>query len=299
MKKTLLLRVALISLSLFLTKGLSAQNVGINDDNSTPDPNAMLDVKSSSKGVLFPRMTTAQRTSLGNANPTEGMLVFDTNVEGYFFFVNGGWVQLASGSSGGGSVPVGTILAFAKDTADNGSVMEVVPGYLLCNGAEISSLVYPNLVSTIKTAWGNGDDTDLNTVNLPDLRGMFLRGVSGQRNDGRQDLNSADRDTMLSNYNNPPMVGNPAGNSGNQVGSYQGDIFKSHNHGGGNHRHVQAFSGYLYYRPGAGGWDMSSDNGEVHVSGVTGQPESGDIINSEGGGETRPRNAYVHYIIKF
>jgi hypothetical protein len=299
MKKTLLLRVALISLSLFLTKGLSAQNVGINDDNSTPDPNAMLDVKSTSKGVLFPRMTTAQRNVLGSANPTEGMLVFDTNVEGYFFFVNGGWVQLASGSSGGGSVPVGTILAFAKDTADNGSVMEVVPGYLLCNGAEISSLVYPNLVSTIKTAWGNGDDTDLNTINLPDLRGMFLRGVSGVRNDGRQDpnLDTLSRTTMLANPLNPPSDINPAGNVGNHVGSYQGDIFKSHNHGGGDHRHGQAFSGYLYYRPGAGGWDMSSDNGEVHVSTVNGY--SGDIINSEGGSETRPRNAYVHYIIKY
>ena len=50
-------------------------NVGIN--NVTPNPQAILDINSITKGVLFPRMTTAQRN--GIAAPTLGLLIY--NVE--------------------------------------------------------------------------------------------------------------------------------------------------------------------------------------------------------------------------
>ncbi|HAK80615.1 MAG TPA: hypothetical protein DCM71_27860 [Runella sp.] len=49
-------------------------------------------------GVLLPQMTTAQRTS--TVNPANGMLVFDTNTQSYWFRQSGNWVNLsASGSS--------------------------------------------------------------------------------------------------------------------------------------------------------------------------------------------------------
>ena len=44
---------------------------------STPDPSAMLDVQSQTKGVLFPRMTTAERNLITNA-PT-GLMIFNTS----------------------------------------------------------------------------------------------------------------------------------------------------------------------------------------------------------------------------
>lgn len=47
----------LLLLLLFLSYRAGAQNVGINADGSAPDNSAMLDVKSSSKGLLPPRMT--------------------------------------------------------------------------------------------------------------------------------------------------------------------------------------------------------------------------------------------------
>ncbi len=282
MKKMLLIRVALFGLFLFLTKGLSAQNVGINDDNSIPDPNAMLDVKSSSKGVLFPRMTTAQRTVLGTANPTEGMLVFDTDEKAYFFFVGGAWVELTAGGTSGGTVPVGTILAYAKDTLDNGGAMEVIPGYLLCNGAVINvnnDSKFQNLKSTIQEYWGDGNDQLTYTFNLPDLRGMFLRGVSGVRSDGKQetiaDINT--RQKMLS----PPF--GDGGNTGNKVGSYQEDAFQNHSHGYTKHQTTI---------------DRGSSGGQAAVLRNHTDVESG-LANGNAGAETRPRNAYVHYIIKY
>ncbi len=41
-----------------------AQGVGINNDASAPDNSAMLDVKSTEKGLLIPRMTLAQRGAI-------------------------------------------------------------------------------------------------------------------------------------------------------------------------------------------------------------------------------------------
>ncbi len=70
--KTLILFTILVILSL----GLFAQ-VSVNTDGSDPDPSAMLDVKSTSKGFLPPRMTEAQRNAISGA--VEGLVVWCTN----------------------------------------------------------------------------------------------------------------------------------------------------------------------------------------------------------------------------
>lgn len=48
--------------------------IGINTDN--PDPSAVLDIVSTSKGILIPRMTTAQKLAI--ASPHEGLMVYDS-----------------------------------------------------------------------------------------------------------------------------------------------------------------------------------------------------------------------------
>ena len=92
MKKHLLL-TGMIALSLFLTLQLSAQ-VSISPDNCPADPSAMLDVKSTSKGVVLPRMTFEQRNAI--PNPVEGLMVYCTNCElngsgSLSIFMNGFW----------------------------------------------------------------------------------------------------------------------------------------------------------------------------------------------------------------
>lgn len=86
---------------------LTAQ-VSINNDNSVPDGSAMLDVKSSDKGVLFPRLTFDQISSINN--PANGLTVYNTD-ENKFYFFDGSvnqWKEIAIGSgtilSGCGSV---------------------------------------------------------------------------------------------------------------------------------------------------------------------------------------------------
>ncbi|MCX6271857.1 MAG: hypothetical protein NTU44_11675 [Bacteroidetes bacterium] len=50
--------------------------VSVNDDGSVPDPSAMLDIKSTSKGFLPPRMTTAQRDLI--PSPAAGLTIYNT-----------------------------------------------------------------------------------------------------------------------------------------------------------------------------------------------------------------------------
>lgn len=83
----------LLLLVAILSGSVSAQ-VSINTDNSAPAPSAMLDVKSTSKGFLPPRMTKIQRDAI--SAPAEGLVVICTDC-GYnnrtmiSMFLNGSW----------------------------------------------------------------------------------------------------------------------------------------------------------------------------------------------------------------
>src|SRR5258705_8949004 len=54
---------------------LFAQNVGIG--TNSPNAKAILDVKATDKGILFPRMTTTQRNAI--SNPPNGLHIFNTD----------------------------------------------------------------------------------------------------------------------------------------------------------------------------------------------------------------------------
>lgn len=98
MKKHYLLILLLVQLT--LTTKTMAQNIAINATGSLPDTSAMLDVSSSNKGFLVPRMTTILQNSI--PLPANGLLIFNTTDN--VFKVNTGtsaspvWTPLATGS---------------------------------------------------------------------------------------------------------------------------------------------------------------------------------------------------------
>ncbi|MBS1567266.1 MAG: tail fiber domain-containing protein [Bacteroidetes bacterium] len=96
MKKSYL-RVAAL---LLLSTSVRAQNVAINSDGSLPNPNAALDIKSTTKGLLIPRMTANDYYRIP---PVKGMLVYDT-IANMFAYSNGGpsWTYMAPGGNGWG-----------------------------------------------------------------------------------------------------------------------------------------------------------------------------------------------------
>ena len=181
-------------------------------------------------------------------------------------------------------VPAGTILPFA------GPVANIPVGYLACDGSEHNISNYPALFDAIETSWGGNGSS---TFRVPDLRGQFLRGLDqGSGNDPDAGSRTAKN----------------GGNSGDNVGSFQGDQFKSHNHtmnSAGNHSHRYNDYYYSENRDGGGselGSNSSDNDNRLHQK--TGRTTSSagahtHTINNRGGNETRPTNAAVFYIIKY
>lgn len=59
--------------------------VGINNDGTLPDPSAMLDVKSTSKGFLPPRLTQPQMAQI--INPADGLMVYNITDSKIYVFM--------------------------------------------------------------------------------------------------------------------------------------------------------------------------------------------------------------------
>ncbi|MEI3790807.1 MULTISPECIES: hypothetical protein [unclassified Chryseobacterium] len=62
----------------------------------TPNASAMLDVSSTTRGMLAPRMTTAERNAI--VAPADGLLVYDSTLKLFYYYVNStsSWAPLAS-----------------------------------------------------------------------------------------------------------------------------------------------------------------------------------------------------------
>jgi len=76
---------------------LSQTGVAINTTGDEPDNSAMLDVSSTGKGLLIPRMTELQRTNI--ASPVKGLIVYQNDgTEGFYYFTGTQWTRLANGS---------------------------------------------------------------------------------------------------------------------------------------------------------------------------------------------------------
>ena len=61
---------------------------------NSPNSSAILDVSSTSKGVLIPRMTSTQRNAI--ASPATGLLIYQTDASTGFYFYNGSsWMSVS------------------------------------------------------------------------------------------------------------------------------------------------------------------------------------------------------------
>jgi hypothetical protein len=77
---------------------VNAQNVAINGTGAAGAASAMLDVSSTTQGMLVPRMTTAQRTAI--AAPATGLYVYDTTTGTFWYFDGAVWVEMLATVNG-------------------------------------------------------------------------------------------------------------------------------------------------------------------------------------------------------
>jgi len=77
--------IQLFCLLIICYAGVDAQSIGIG--TTTPSASAQLDIASTSKGMLVPRMTFVQRNAI--ASPATGLLIYQTDFVSGFYFYNG------------------------------------------------------------------------------------------------------------------------------------------------------------------------------------------------------------------
>ncbi|MBL0356858.1 MAG: hypothetical protein IPP72_08170 [Chitinophagaceae bacterium] len=90
-------KIALSILLLSVRFLVYTQSVAINTDGSVANSSAILDIKSTAKGLLIPRMTTAQRNAI--AAPAKGLMVFDITLNQYWYHNGSAWTAFSTGSA--------------------------------------------------------------------------------------------------------------------------------------------------------------------------------------------------------
>src|ERR1700716_2138610 len=93
MKQVFISSILIFNLQL-LTLKVFSQNVGIGI--TIPDTKAILDLTSNSKGLLIPRLSTAQRT--GISSPPIGLMVYDSTAQTFFYYDGSAWQNLVAAS---------------------------------------------------------------------------------------------------------------------------------------------------------------------------------------------------------
>lgn len=152
-------------------------------------------------------------------------------------------------------------------------------GWLVCDGRAAALAKYPELFRAIGYIYGKQSD---GLFLLPDYRGRFLRGV----NDGTQGIDSLPRDPQA----DLRTASAPGGWSGDQVGSLQDDALESHEH--------------LYKKAIVAG--IAGEGSAVFGTDETPDPQTSAMVAPTGSDlslrqapETRVKNVYVNFIIKY
>ncbi len=114
MRKIFFLPILYIGLCICPTSFISAQGVGVNPLGNAPDSSAMMDISSSSKGLLIPRVALQSTTdALTVPSPAVSLLVFNTNTGmtggsvGYWYWDGTVWTKLSTGGAAIVSCPSG------------------------------------------------------------------------------------------------------------------------------------------------------------------------------------------------
>jgi hypothetical protein len=187
------------------------------------------------------------------------------------------------------ATPVGTIASFGG--------LKVPAGWLSCDGRLISKMDYPELFNAIGTNWGG---TANDEFKIPDLRGYFLRGIDSTKTVDPQANTRTD------------INGNRV--SDVRVGTYQqdatrmprapfitGDESNTHTHGYADAHYAENNCGNVAVKNLQGNrGPTDADNGRC-ITDQTTVPNSQSHTHPITGGdiESRPKNAYVRFIIKY
>ena len=194
-----------------------------------------------------------------------GAEVVAGNVVGVTYYSTTGQFQLITNNINV-ATPPGQVATYAMTSCPS--------GWLAADGSAISRTTYAILYSNIGSTWGNGDGST--TFNVPDLRGVFLRGTGTNAN---------------------PTVVAAGGAIGQAVGTYAADTYLNHTHTDAGHTH--SYTTPSSNSQAIGGSGSNYYNTGSAATNTTGMGYASIQASTTGGTETKPKNYGVLYCIKY
>ena len=165
LQSSLIMKKIVLPLVLIFSMCYGFSQVGIG--TTTPDASSILDVKSTDKGVLVPRLTTLQRNSI--TNPAKGLLVFNTTLN--LFEYNSGtpatpsWIAINTDPTIV-STDSGNILTSGSDSGAYLGPTVYIGSFIINKTGTKTISGLPFKPSSIKfSAHANVEGYDLNTDN--------------------------------------------------------------------------------------------------------------------------------------
>ena len=171
------IKILFLAIALMAVSAVTAQ-VSINNDNSAPDGSAMLDVKSTDKGFLPPRMNNSERDDI--LSPAAGLMIFNTEENAVQLFNGTLWENLTGSPCAVPAAPAtitGSTEVAENATGESYSIASV-PG---------ATSYYWTVPAGATVASGQG--TTSITVDFGDNSGnVSVRAESGCGNSSYEDL---------------------------------------------------------------------------------------------------------------
>ncbi|ALX16982.1 hypothetical protein P350_35770 [Burkholderia cepacia JBK9] len=179
-----------------------------------------------------------------------------------------------------GTLPAGAICAYA------GPLSTPPAKWLKCDGAAYGVSLYPNLFNTLFYNYGGDGQT---VLNVPDLRGYFVRGTSHRT---QRDPDAGSRHAL-----------NTGGNTGDAIGSAEGYATRTPGalnvSSAGDHSHNIALVPQNDHHAAWGASGPAAYNCMVWTGDATTSSQDGDHNHTVTGGdkETRPENLYADFLV--
>ena len=171
MNLRLQIKVALTLILISFVFCAQKANAQVGIGTTTPDNSAMLEMKSSNKGILIPRLTSVQRTAI--SAPAKGLMVFDNDSTCFYYYDGSAWKPLKTETS----YTAGTGIGITGGNVVNAQTTTALWNANKLQGKTISTTA-PTAGQTLKwngTSWTPGNDS---TVSYSAGTGTTLTGTT-------------------------------------------------------------------------------------------------------------------------
>ncbi len=164
--KILPLVFAIIFLGLIQIKSLA--QIGINSTNAAPSANAMLDVSSTNKGVLFPRISSSGSI----ASPSAGLLFYNTTTNKFNHFDGTAWQESTFGNQWNVN---GSAISYSGGNVGIGAVTPIAPLNIFNNTKSIAQFQNTNTGTTATDGFFIGLNSSLVDASVWNFENSAMR----------------------------------------------------------------------------------------------------------------------------